>query len=99
MLRFLGSHFELLFWPAALLLLYWMPVEGEHLSFCALNAFGFSWCPGCGIGHSIHYYLHFNFVQGWREHYLGIFAVLIILYRIFQLLNAQLKQKPAIDGQ
>lgn len=83
---FLHQNLEVVFWIVGLLILYCMPVRGEHFSLCPLKAIGFKWCPGCGLGHSIHYYLHFDFQEGWHAHYLGAFAIVIILYRIFQLI-------------
>ena len=85
--QWIKNHFELLVWSSALPLLYLMPVREDHFSLCVFNALGISWCPGCGLGHSIHYYLHFDFSEGWNEHWLGAPAMLIIIYRIFQLLR------------
>lgn len=84
--HFAWQRLELLFWTGSLTALFFMPVSGQHFSLCVLSALGFSWCPGCGLGHSVHYYLHLDFARGWHEHYLGAFALIVILYRIFQLL-------------
>ncbi|MGB0177926.1 MAG: DUF2752 domain-containing protein [Owenweeksia sp.] len=95
-LKWIKDHLELLVWLSALPVLYFMPVEGDHISLCVFNALGFTWCPGCGIGHSIHYYLHFDFARGWNEHWLGAFAVLMIIYRIFQLLKQTIQTKKVL---
>ena len=85
LLKWVRHHFELGVWVTGLIALYCMPAGNDHFSLCVFNALGFTWCPGCGIGHSIHYYLHMDFVRGWEEHYLGALAVPVILYRVFQL--------------
>lgn len=87
-------HFELAFWLLALVMLYRMPVAETHMSLCPLNALGLQWCPGCGLGHSLHYALHGQWQAAWQEHYLGFFALAVILYRIFQLVSYQLKPVP-----
>ncbi|WP_317163649.1 DUF2752 domain-containing protein [Mucilaginibacter aquatilis] len=43
---------------------------------------GVNWCPGCGIGHSISWLLHGNIQQSFKAHWLGIPALLVIIYRI-----------------
>lgn len=42
-------------------------------------------CPGCGLGHSISYMLHGNWQAAFKSHPLGPFAIIILLYRTFQL--------------
>lgn len=84
--KILWSYSELIFWVCALVFLYLNPVSNDHFTLCPFSASGIAWCPGCGLGHSIHFYLHFDFAKGWEEHYLGAFAIFIILYRIVQLL-------------
>nr|WP_249665457.1 DUF2752 domain-containing protein [Mucilaginibacter sp. Bleaf8] len=46
---------------------------------------GFSWCPGCGIGHALSCLLHGQVVASWQYHGLGIPALLTIFYRIYGL--------------
>jgi hypothetical protein len=48
---------------------------------------GISWCPGCGIGHSIAYLLHGDVIKSFHTHFLGTFALLVIVYRIVQLIK------------
>lgn len=78
---------ELIFWPGALLLLFFMTPAETPYSFCAVKWLGIPFCPGCGIGHSIHYALHLQFSSSIAEHYFGIPAVLIILHRIYHLIK------------
>jgi len=78
---------EALAWSAALLYLAWMDPSGEHFSLCPLKHFGFSFCPGCGLGHSISLLFHGEWKESFHTHPLGIFAVIILTYRIVELLN------------
>ena len=68
------------------------PVE-QHFSFCLFKQLGISWCPGCGIGHSISYLLHGDVIKSFQTHALGTFALVIIVYRILQLIINQLKNQ------
>jgi hypothetical protein len=43
---------------------------------------GFEYCPGCGIGHAIHYALRLQFEPSVEAHFLGIPSVIAILYLI-----------------
>ena len=66
------------------------PAE-SHFSFCLFNRLGFTWCPGCGIGHSISYLLHGDVIKSFQTHVLGTFALLVIVYRILQLIKNKFK--------
>ena len=80
-----GKLFETGFWLIALILLFFLP-EGEgHYSLCPLNALGFLWCPGCGIGHALHHAMHFQFIESFKAHFFGLPALGIICFRIFSL--------------
>ena len=80
MLRFLRKCSEVILWNGALILLGVMKVDNTA-SLCILKNLGFTWCPGCGLGHAIHYALHFDFERSIQEHILGIPATLIIFYQ------------------
>ena len=82
----LKARLELICWSAALLVLFLMPVHNSDQSLCIFRFIGFQSCPGCGLGHSIHYALHFQLSQSFHAHIFGLPAVLIILHRIKQLL-------------
>lgn len=80
------KYFELSAWILALMLLAFMdPQSDAHYSFCFFKFIGISFCPGCGIGHSISFLFHGNFRASFAAHPLGPFALAIILYRIFRL--------------
>jgi hypothetical protein len=65
------------------------PASDSHFSLCPLKLLGFGWCPGCGIGHAIAYLLHGDINNSLKAHWLGIPALLIILYRICNLIYLQ----------
>jgi hypothetical protein len=86
LIKFLKTNFELIFWIAALIALAIAnPAVGSQYSLCPFKAMGITWCPGCGIGHSISWLLHGNLVNSWHAHWLGVPALLIISYRIYVL--------------
>jgi len=79
-------YFELTAWTSALVLLALMdPATDSHYSFCMFKFIGISYCPGCGLGHSISFLFHGNLRESLSAHPLGIFAVLVILFRIYKL--------------
>lgn len=91
--------FELSFWVIAIIYLAIINPTQEHFSFCLLKQIGISWCPGCGIGRSIAYLLHGNIIKSFETHILGTFALIIIVYRISQLINNIYKTKKSIYGK
>jgi hypothetical protein len=70
-------------WLSALVLLYFMEPGGPSL--CLFKAVGFSRCPGCGIGTSIHYALHGQLAASLEAHWLGIPATVFLLLHIISL--------------
>lgn len=78
---------ELLFFCGALVCLFFLDDKQPHVSLCPLAAIDFKYCPGCGLGHAIHYLLHLKFQQSWDAHPLGFFAVPVIIYRIYCLIK------------
>ena len=87
--NWLGCHFELLFWIAALVALFFLPQNQTTASLCPTTLLGLGHCPGCGIGHAIHYALHLQLSASFQQHPLGIFTVIIIFIRIKQLIYTQ----------
>lgn len=80
------KYSELVFWVVALIALGLSnPAGPEHYILCPFRLMGFKWCPGCGIGHSISWLLHGNIKASWHAHWLGIPALLTIIYRIGML--------------
>ncbi|MBW8686013.1 DUF2752 domain-containing protein [Chitinophaga rhizophila] len=83
-------NYELIIWPTALILLFLMdPYSDNGPGFCMLKRIGITWCPGCGMGHSISFLLHGQWKASLQAHFLGPFALPLLTYRIFQLGRAQ----------
>jgi len=53
---------------------------------------GITWCPGCGLGHSIAFLLHGDLRNSFHAHWLGVPALIIILYRIFDLISQRVSE-------
>ncbi len=83
----LQKYYELTVWITALTLLALMSPENSHYSLCPLNFTGITFCPGCGLGHSISWLFHGNLTASFNSHPLGIFAVLILISRIVTLMK------------
>jgi hypothetical protein len=93
-LTFFIKHlpWEALIWAGALLLLGFSSISAEHhFSLCPLYNLGFDFCPGCGLGRSISFLLHGDFKKSFNIHPLGIFAVIVLSYRIIQLTKLYFK--------
>ncbi|UKT63451.1 DUF2752 domain-containing protein [Pedobacter mucosus] len=79
---------ELIFWVIALVLLATANGHEHHFSLCPVANLGFEkWCPGCGLGRSIIHILHGEISESFSEHWFGLPALLIIIYRIFTLIK------------
>ena len=75
---------EALVWSAGLLILaLYNPHHQEHMSMCVFNNIGFKYCPGCGLGRSVSYFLHGDIVMSFSAHPAGIPAGIILLFRIY----------------
>ena len=81
------SNAELLGWLSAVVLLFFLPEDTSATSLCVFSLLGLGHCPGCGIGHAVHYALHLKFAVSVQHHPLGIFGVLVIFNRIKQLIH------------
>ncbi len=88
-------YFELAFWITALLLLALInPGKETHYSFCFFKFIGIHFCPGCGIGHSISFLFHGDIRSSLSAHPLGIFALFVILSRIYTLSSLSIFSNP-----
>ncbi|MES2004538.1 MAG: DUF2752 domain-containing protein [Bacteroidota bacterium] len=85
-LKWVRQHLELIGWVAALVVVFFLPVNKPETSLCVFSLLGFGHCPGCGIGHSMHYALHLQLITSFQHHPLGIFGVMVIFMRIKQLI-------------
>ncbi len=87
LIRWTYRNMELLFWISAVVILFCMRVDTPETSLCVFSLMGFGTCPGCGIGHAIHYALHLDPAASFQHHILGIPAVIIIFIRTKRLLQ------------
>ena len=79
-------------WIAALLILAITNMESSHFTLCPFNNLGIDFCPGCGLGRSIHHLIRFDFTRSFNAHPLGGVALLVLLYRIFLLAKNIMQQ-------
>ena len=92
-------YFEWAFWVASLVALAFMDPSSEiHYSFCFFKIMGINFCPGCGIGHAISFIFHGDIRSSFNAHPLGIFALLIILFRIYKLSSLHIFPKNKKDN-
>ncbi len=61
-------------------------------SLCMFKAAGIEVCPGCGLAHSMQSALRFHLSTSVSQHWFGIPAVLILIFRVYAL--TFLKPKP-----
>ncbi|PKK83421.1 MAG: hypothetical protein CVT49_08660 [candidate division Zixibacteria bacterium HGW-Zixibacteria-1] len=89
---------EAILWILALgLLLLVNPESEQHFTLCLFSNLGLEFCPGCGLGRSIAYIYRGDPASSFSSHPLGIFVLIIILFRIFTLLyksKVNIKHKP-----
>jgi hypothetical protein len=87
-MKLFKQYFELIVWVTAITFLAVAPSSAvPHYSWCLFKIIGINFCPGCGLGHSINYLFHGNLQASLSSHPLGLFAVIIIIYRIYRLLQ------------
>jgi hypothetical protein len=80
--------FEALVWILGLSYLAFVnSPETIHFTICPFANLGFDFCPGCGLGNSISYLFRGDFTSSFNSHPLGIFALLIILFRIISIIK------------
>jgi hypothetical protein len=86
--NFRWAHLEAWFWILALVsLALSTPTHETHFSFCIFKMMGIDFCPGCGLGHSIIFLFHGDFIDSWNTHPLAILAVAVLIHRIFVILR------------
>ena len=88
-IQLIRQNLECIVWLSALLVLYFAPSapDQEHFTICLFRLLGFEHCPGCGLGRSIHAFMHGNLAESWQYHWFGIPALMIILARIISLIK------------
>jgi hypothetical protein len=82
---------EAILWTAALIALWVMDPTTSHFAICPIALAEFDWCPGCGLGRSINLFLHGEVRASLAQHPLGIFALILLSYRVIKLINTHLQ--------
>jgi hypothetical protein len=82
---------EAIVWFSGLIVLAFYEPTQNHVSICPLYRLGFDFCPGCGLGRSISFLFHGEIIRSLTTHPLGIFAVIVLSFRIVHLLKHYLK--------
>jgi Protein of unknown function (DUF2752) len=82
---------EALVWLIALVTLALIDPHASHYSLCPLKNMGFTFCPGCGLGTSISFLFRGDVHSSFASHPLGIFAVIILSFRIITLIRKYFK--------
>lgn len=89
--------FEALIWTVGLAAMLAMDPRGDHLfNLCPLDALGFSFCPGCGLGHAVAYLARGEFGASLQAHPLGGPAVLILGVHVCRLLRSAAEGPPPV---
>ncbi|MGC1241419.1 MAG: DUF2752 domain-containing protein [Chryseosolibacter sp.] len=76
---------EAICWLAGLVVLAASDTAASHFSLCPLKNAGLGFCPGCGLGRSVTLLFHGDILRSFQTHPLGVFAVIVLSYRIAQL--------------
>lgn len=66
----------------------------EHASLCPAKALNIGFCPGCGLGTSISWLFRGNITESFASHPMGIFAVIMLSFRTYKLLQKDITFKP-----
>ena len=80
---------EAIIWIVTLIGLAFISPHQEHFSICPIKNLGYSFCPGCGLGTSVSLAFHGHFKESLATHPLGIFAILVLSFRIIKLFKTQ----------
>ncbi|TVQ66766.1 MAG: DUF2752 domain-containing protein [Balneolaceae bacterium] len=88
--KYFFLHFEWIILSLGLLLIAVHNPYGSSESFCIAGRFGFSFCPGCGLGTSVALLFRGELSDSIVAHPAGLPAVLIICSRILAILKRNL---------
>ncbi len=93
MRSYTSYYLEMFIWSFSLIFLAFInPELSGVFSICPLHHLGFEYCPGCGLGRSVSYFLHLNVAASVQTHILGIPATIIIVHRLIVLITRRTRQ-------
>jgi len=90
-------HLELMAWVAIMLVLMLPMPAQQHFTLCPFQNLGLDYCPGCGLGRSCNMALHGKIIDSLMMHPFGIFAIIVILFRIYSLILIRIKPSKTKD--
>jgi len=89
-----AAPLEAWMWTASLIYLAFInPYHQQTFTFCPFHNLGLEFCPGCGLGRSIAFFYHGDFLMSLKTHPLGIIAFFMLFYRIIELIRKNYKLK------
>lgn len=80
-------NLEAVIWIIGVVFLAFNGPVNHHFSICPIKNLGFTFCPGCGLGESISHLFRLQIIESFSSHPLGLFAFIILSYRIVFLLK------------
>lgn len=87
---------EAVVWTAGLVALACTdPNAGGLFDLCLFKAMGFSFCPGCGLGHAVAHLFRGEWIASFHAHPLGLPAVAVLGHRIGTLVRPVLTTAPS----
>ena len=88
MKKLFNKHFEWLALSTGLLLMALMNPYTDYAStWCLFEKVGITFCPGEGLGHSIAFLARGDYQSAIKANVMGPFALVIIISRIFYIIN------------
>lgn len=90
-LRFFRLNLEGFVWITALFMLAFMDPANTQQSLCLLHIAGVESCPGCGLGHSVSAAFHGDLHGSFRQHPLGLAAIVLLFFRSIQVFYQNIK--------
>lgn len=82
--NFFAHNLEAFIWITAIIYFALTPFHtGDHFTICPLSLTGFEHCPGCGLGRSMILLLHGYVADSFNMHPMAIFALGVLVARIF----------------
>jgi len=89
LMKITNAPIELIVWITSIFYFALINPEEQHISLCLFKRIGLPWCPGCGIGHAISFLLHGEITRSFQVHPLGLFALLVLVARIINLIKME----------